>query len=411
MRVDEHGKPIDRNGNPTQRHKAEGGLSFFVRPKFPHHIGQYKLYGLYLPPSLRDRDAAQVYKTLPVDDHTLVLGDLNIRLGPFTGDTRSNTRHTTFHEWLTTQGMTLWNVPLAFGKPTLDGIRGTSIIEFLFQRKINFANPSLTIRDDLPLSSYHFLCEFEFEMTSPSPPLPDATAARRQWRLHHLAQPRVVSRPLRCIRITPPPPHLNAPMADEPASPDTIEMLASELNEAIYHGLDNSVGKSKPRPQRLELEHEAGRQDLDVGIHKAQQDSWRTFCDKSSRPNSVNCSRALLISSSGCGFLGIKTAYDSANRLIIWENLRHRVSPALLRLLQNLFDDIHIQFHCSARPTPSSISESPRLYSQPAAEDGSSLSLGRWQTLWPAMLSLLRRIDQVTSEGDFESEPPAGKLL
>ncbi|ORY94264.1 hypothetical protein BCR43DRAFT_552204 [Syncephalastrum racemosum] len=39
------------------------------------------------------------------------------------------------------------------------------------------------------------------------------------------------------------------------------------------------------------------------------------------------------------------------------------------------------------------------------------LSLGRWQTLWPALLSLLRRIDQVTSDGDFESEPPAGELL
>ncbi|KAG0162440.1 hypothetical protein DFQ29_004116, partial [Apophysomyces sp. BC1021] len=39
-------------------------------------------------------------------------------------------------------------------------------------------------------------------------------------------------------------------------------------------------------------------------------------------------------------FLDIKAAYDSTDRTIIWETLRHYVSEPLLRLLRNMFDDI-----------------------------------------------------------------------
>lgn len=38
--------------------------------------------------------------------------------------------------------------------------------------------------------------------------------------------------------------------------------------------------------------------------------------------------------------------------------------------------------------------------------------LGKWQVLWPALLSLLRRIDEITSTLPFEDEPsPGSKLL
>ncbi|KAI9489017.1 hypothetical protein BDB00DRAFT_771402 [Zychaea mexicana] len=37
--------------------------------------------------------------------------------------------------------------------------------------------------------------------------------------------------------------------------------------------------------------------------------------------------------------------------------------------------------------------------------------LGKWHRLWPALLSLLRRIDEITSDTPFDDEPPAGSLL
>ena len=37
--------------------------------------------------------------------------------------------------------------------------------------------------------------------------------------------------------------------------------------------------------------------------------------------------------------------------------------------------------------------------------------LGKWRTLWPALLSLLRRIDEITSDSPFDDEPPPGSML
>ncbi|KAG1043179.1 hypothetical protein G6F43_011723 [Rhizopus delemar] len=42
-------------------------------------------------------------------------------------------------------------------------------------------------------------------------------------------------------------------------------------------------------------------------------------------------------------FLDIKFAYDTVNRNFIWETLSHYVSPPLLDLLRNIFDDIQVE--------------------------------------------------------------------
>ncbi|KAG0968919.1 hypothetical protein G6F31_002361 [Rhizopus arrhizus] len=42
-------------------------------------------------------------------------------------------------------------------------------------------------------------------------------------------------------------------------------------------------------------------------------------------------------------FLDIKSAYDTVNRNFIWETLRQYISPPLLGLLRNLFDDVQIE--------------------------------------------------------------------
>jgi hypothetical protein len=41
-------------------------------------------------------------------------------------------------------------------------------------------------------------------------------------------------------------------------------------------------------------------------------------------------------------FLGIKSAYDTVDRTIIWDHLRGTTPPKLLHLLKNLFDDVSI---------------------------------------------------------------------
>ncbi|KAG1177556.1 hypothetical protein G6F36_010796 [Rhizopus arrhizus] len=42
-------------------------------------------------------------------------------------------------------------------------------------------------------------------------------------------------------------------------------------------------------------------------------------------------------------FLDIKSAYDAVNRNFVWETLSHYVSPPLLGLLRNIFDDIQVE--------------------------------------------------------------------
>ncbi|KAG1510717.1 hypothetical protein G6F53_006471 [Rhizopus delemar] len=42
-------------------------------------------------------------------------------------------------------------------------------------------------------------------------------------------------------------------------------------------------------------------------------------------------------------FLDIKSAYDTVNRNFVWETLSHYVSPPLLGLLRNIFDDIQVE--------------------------------------------------------------------
>lgn len=82
-------------------HFVKFGLSFLVRPQFPYEVhqvstihgevltlkvGPYTLHGVYLPPTLPAEEVEARYRLMSVDPFTIVLGDLNTRMGSLTGD-------------------------------------------------------------------------------------------------------------------------------------------------------------------------------------------------------------------------------------------------------------------------------------------------------------------------------------
>ena len=50
--------------------------------------------------------------------------------------------------------------------------------------------------------------------------------------------------------------------------------------------------------------------------------------------------------------MDIKSAYDTVDRAIIWRALEDHISPALLGLLQNLFDSVQIEVLVQGAPFP-----------------------------------------------------------
>ncbi|KAG0162030.1 hypothetical protein DFQ30_004400, partial [Apophysomyces sp. BC1015] len=261
-------RQIHNYAQVIDRNTGLGGLSFFIRPDLPFHvhllpitsphtlsikIGPYTLHGLYLAPHIEENDVKKLYTELSLDDNTLYLGDFNIRLAGRTGDARGTPqRRKTFEEWLDNNGLMLWNAELQYGVPTFDNGVGKSIIDYFISLNTNFLDPDLVIHSDIDLlRSDHHLCEFSFIPNNLIPPLPPTNAARKQWRLQRLEDPKVKERYVSlftdCI----------APALEDARhllchshTPDAarLEDLVERMNESIYSSLEQSVGRAKPRP-------------------------------------------------------------------------------------------------------------------------------------------------------------------
>jgi hypothetical protein len=117
-------------------HRGHGGLSILIRPDFPHHFhphpitNSYTIHGLYLPPQIDITTYRSILFDLSINQHTIILGDLNTRIGAPIGDRRINARYHPYREWLLQNQIINWNQSLAFGLPTYEGPNGTSIIDF-----------------------------------------------------------------------------------------------------------------------------------------------------------------------------------------------------------------------------------------------------------------------------------------
>ena len=261
-----HNYAIMRDDSPGFKHF---GLSFLIHPDFPYEVhslsiqngevlslkvGPYTLHGLYLPPGMDDMVAAERYNSLLVDPYTIFLGDLNSRLGSFTGDTRTNNRNHALSTWISTNDLTLWNAELAFGEPTYSVVKNNgrlyqSVIDFFISMRDHVLDPRMKIHTGLGLSDHH-LCELSFVPVNLSR-LPAATAPRRTWRLQRLKDPEVLERYTDRIReaIGPLKEDIQNTLQDNDLQPsaDVVEAHVTRLNELIYDALDKSVGQTRPQ--------------------------------------------------------------------------------------------------------------------------------------------------------------------
>lgn len=188
--------------------KGFEGLTFLVRPNFPHHIHSLNctnpfqltivigstltLHGFYLPPSM----PLPVYQNMlsSIDFNStpsvLILGDLNTRLGSYLGDTRTiQPRASYLRNWLTINNVQLWNRSLlAPNSWTYESKDGASIIDFFISKADIFVeNPTMKIEKETNLNSDHHLLRFNFKLKEPPKLLPPLSAEpRRLWKLQRL---------------------------------------------------------------------------------------------------------------------------------------------------------------------------------------------------------------------------------
>ncbi|GAN11721.1 hypothetical protein MAM1_0859d11304 [Mucor ambiguus] len=133
---------------PANAARGFGGISCLIHPSFSSRyaihklsftnpytlslkIGSYTIHCLYLPPQLTLTEVEGILHALTIDNHTIFLGDFNVRLGPITGDTRTNIRHELFTNWYDTNNLHLWNTTEAYKQPTYQSTNGSSIIDFI----------------------------------------------------------------------------------------------------------------------------------------------------------------------------------------------------------------------------------------------------------------------------------------
>lgn len=197
--------------HPYAKHGSQG-ISLLVNPSCPFHIchllsansteyDQYRLsftmdhlliHCLYLPPSLNPTQVQEILDGLPLTtettSETIICGDFNARLGPFTGDSSTNNRGKIFQYWLDTNNLILWNNRLTFGQPTFMAHNRQSIIDYFISTSELFS-PSLTIYHDLSLDSDHKLLTFSFLTHTPN--AQSYTNQRLMWNINRLKNPKV----------------------------------------------------------------------------------------------------------------------------------------------------------------------------------------------------------------------------
>lgn len=251
---------------PDNASRGFGGVSLLVRPDFPHHVhmhqiispyvltitvGNYTFHGCYFPPALNHEAFTQALHSLSISDNTIIVGDLNARLQA-TGDTQTNDRGRVLRDWLSDQGLTVWNASLAHGVFTFERNIGRSIIDFFISRRHAIADPQLSIYSDMSLNSDHRLCVLSFVPYTPLPTLPTSPNGRRQWKLQRLKDPAVeelyqqkfgtLVQPIVTELDT-----LLAPNPNQVVNIQQLEHLGEKITLADQQALDESVTRGRVR--------------------------------------------------------------------------------------------------------------------------------------------------------------------
>jgi hypothetical protein len=258
---------------PPNATRGHGGLSILARPDFPHHIhhhpnpnnytitisiDKYTIHGLYLPPQLDLDTYKAILVNIPITTTTIILGDLNTRLGATIGDTRTNQRHHIFEEWQTQHSIINWNHTFAFGQPTLRSNIGTSIIDFFLSPDGPTFATEVHIHDEISLNSDHHLCEATFQLDHDIPILSPPSAPRKHWKLQRLNEPIIKQKYVSIFEeLSTPTLHHLQTILDQSLSPTyqcaqaqmDIDNIANVITQHIHAALDLSVTPSKARPK------------------------------------------------------------------------------------------------------------------------------------------------------------------
>ena len=258
-----YGIPVQ---GPHRVHRGQMGISLLVHPhcpfsvnylpnlspNFSHYslsctIGDTLIHCLYLPPTQKfdDQLAIEILDSLPKEingtSRTIYCGDFNARLGDRVGDHLYNTRGRLLTLWLTTNGMTVYNESLAYGKATTLNPRGTSIVD-LFFGSIPLNNSSMKVYNDISLSSDHKAVQLTYNDTIPE----ITTTTRPMWRIQKLKDPDIRSTYINTFTSNIQPLHQRIKQHIEnhnTTTLDTIEEFTSQLNNTIYNTLDATIGR------------------------------------------------------------------------------------------------------------------------------------------------------------------------
>ncbi|KAG1147608.1 hypothetical protein G6F37_011756 [Rhizopus arrhizus] len=281
------------------------------------------IYCLYLPPSLDDDEVTTILDILPLQyvntTNTILCGDFNARLGPYTGDTRIDPRERIFYNWMCSHNLILWNQRLTHGQPTSYTFQGTSIIDFFLSNN-ELISPSIHIRHDLSLNSNHKFMSMSFDL--PSNLQVHLPPQRVTWNIGKLKHPRfrnsykeVFTENLQIIL-----PHqssLSFPNRTEACQ--YIDSIHQQLCDTIYDSLDKICGRRSPPTDewlkdywttemtaafnrkecyykkwrkahgfnalRLWVAHQEAQAKLRQLILKRRRETWRCFCDQMSQGN------------------------------------------------------------------------------------------------------------------------------
>ncbi|KAI9324653.1 hypothetical protein BD770DRAFT_450233 [Pilaira anomala] len=141
------------------------------------HWKQHHNYGRRVEGSHNREEAIQPYTNNNDIENIILCGDFNSRLGNYTGDHNTNSRCNVFLNFISEYGLTLQNIELAYGIPTLlTGSSTTSTVKssiidfFLTNNDEVIIAPVMKIESELSLGSDHKLLYFGFTHNFAPPP-------------------------------------------------------------------------------------------------------------------------------------------------------------------------------------------------------------------------------------------------
>jgi hypothetical protein len=251
---------------PDGAARGFGGISCLIHPSFSSRyaihklsftnpytlslkISSYTIHCLYLPPQLSLTTVEGILHSLTIDNHTIFLGDFNVRLGPITGDTRTNIRHEIFTNWYETNNLHLWNITEAYKQPTYQSTNGCSIIDFILTQPAQLPVHDFKIHDDESFGSDHLLVTSTILLPSPPTPLPLPNQTRRHWKLKRLEEIDVYKLYIETFEQQSQSIIQTITDIHTLQSYTQIEKIGKQINDAIYFSLDNSVTKTEIRPK------------------------------------------------------------------------------------------------------------------------------------------------------------------